>query len=73
MFRYFYATTQDRKKNTHQYKLPAGEAVPAGHEITDLSIAGQFQVSELLSGEDIQALKSLFPGHHWSKGKNAKA
>jgi hypothetical protein len=71
MFRYFYASTKDRKGNTHNYKLPAGEAIPKGHEITDLSVAGQFPMTELLSNEELLILKDAFPGAKSLKGKRA--
>lgn len=61
MFNYFYVSTVDRKKNAHSYKLPAGEAVPAGHDITDLRIAGQFPLAELLPLDQAAALAVLFP------------
>lgn len=61
MFHYLYVSTLDRKKNTHQYKLPAGEAAPTGHEITDLRVAGQFPLIDLMSLYDAAALATMFP------------
>lgn len=61
MFNYLYVSTKDRKNGTHQYKLPAGEAAPTGHEITDLRVGGVYPMSELMSLEDAAALAQLFP------------
>lgn len=69
MFTYFYASTKDRKGHTHQYKLQTGEGVPSGHEITDLSVAGRFKLSEIVDSETAQKLNDLFP----KKKRNAKA
>lgn len=61
MFHYLYMSTKDRKKNAHSYKLPAGEAAPTGHEITDLRPAGQWSMLDLLPATDVAALAALFP------------
>lgn len=69
MFHHFYATTKDRKGHEHNYKLPAGEGVPNGHEITDLSVAGRFKFAEMLKPEDREALELLGS----KKARRAKA
>lgn len=69
MFHQYYATTKDRKGNEHNYRLPAGEAVPKGHEITNLTVAGRFKFSEIVDEETSDLLKNLFPLH---KGHRAK-
>jgi len=61
MFRQFYATTKDRKGHEHNYRLGAGETVPNGHEIVNLSVAGRFKFSEILDEKTVQDLKALFP------------
>lgn len=61
MFRQFYATTKDKKGHEHNYRLAAGEAVPSGHEITDLSVAGRFKFSEIIDKKTAEDLKALFP------------
>lgn len=61
MFHQFYASTKDKKGHEHNYRLPAGEAVPMGHEITNLSVAGRFKFNEILSKENVDLLNSLFP------------
>jgi|KBSSwiStaDraftv2_1062776.scaffolds.fasta_scaffold17064_5 hypothetical protein len=61
MFHQFYATTKDKKGHEHNYRLPAGEAVPSGHEITDLSVAGRFKFSEIVGDKMAKDLKELFP------------
>lgn len=70
MFHRFYATTKDRKGNEHNYKLSAGEGVPSGHEITNLSVAGRFKFSEIVGDDTAKALKELFPVR---KGRRASA
>jgi hypothetical protein len=66
MFHSFYATTKDRKGNEHNYRLPAGTAVPSGHEITNLSVASRFKFSEIVDAETAQLLRDMFPvrGRH---------
>lgn len=59
MFKYFYASTKDRKGNTHNYKLTSGETVPINHEIVDLSVASRFKLSEMLSDEAIDTLNAF--------------
>jgi hypothetical protein len=61
MFHQYYATTKDRKNHEHHYKLNAGEGVPAGHEITSLSVAGRFKLSEIIGDDLARDLKELFP------------
>ena len=61
MFHQYYATTKDKKGHEHNYRLPAGEGVPNGHEITDLSVAGRFKFSEILDQKMVEDLKALFP------------
>ncbi len=70
MFRQYYATTKDKKGHEHNYKLHAGETVPYGHEIMDLSVAGRFKFSEILDKKTVEDLKALFPIR---KGNRAKA
>lgn len=80
MFNYLYMSTKDRKKNAHSYKLPAGEAAPTGHEITDLRPAGLWPLADLLPLEQAAALAVTFPQpgrkkptrkglHPWSETK----
>lgn len=61
MFHQYYATTKDKKGHEHNYKLNAGEGVPYGHEITDLSVAGRFKLSEIVGEKMAKDLKELFP------------
>lgn len=61
MFNYFYLSTKDKKHHDHHYKLPAGEAAPDGHEITDLRVAGQVSIVDLVAPEQLAALKKAFP------------
>jgi len=61
MFHSFYATTKDRRGNEHNYKLPAGTAVPSGHEITNLSVASRFTFAEIVGAETAQLLRDAFP------------
>jgi hypothetical protein len=70
MQQHFYATTKDRKGGIHNYKLATGEGVPKGHEITDLSVAHRFKMTDILSPESVDLLEALFPGR---KARNAKA
>jgi len=59
MFKYFYATTKDKKGGEHNYKLGAGDTVPSGHEITDLSVAGRFKLVDMLKPEDRDLLEAM--------------
>lgn len=59
MFYYYYAKTKDRKGNEHNYKLPSGIGIPKGHEITDLSIADRWKVSEIIGPETETLLREL--------------
>lgn len=61
MFHYFYLSTVDRKRVAHQYKLPAGEAVPDGQEITGITVAGTARMADLLSVEKLLELRKAFP------------
>lgn len=61
MFHQFYATTKDKKGHEHNYRLPAGEAVPSGHEIVALSVAGRYKLSEIIGDKMAKDLKELFP------------
>jgi hypothetical protein len=61
MFHQFYATTKDRKGNEHNYKLPAGDGVPNGHEIVNLAVASRFKFSEIIDSETAQLLRDAFP------------
>ena len=61
MFHQYYATTKDRKGGEHNYRLPAGDGVPFGHEITNLAVAGRFKFSEIVDEKTVQDLKALFP------------
>lgn len=61
MFYYEYVSTLDRKKNAHQFKLPAGEAAPTGHQITDQRLAGVWSMFDLMPASDVAALAQLFP------------
>lgn len=73
MFTYLYVSTKDKKTGTHQYKLPAGEAAPGGHEITDLRIAGTWSMLDLIPPEDAAALAQLFPAEKPKTRKTRKA
>ena len=68
MFHAYYATTKDRKGNEHNYKLPAGEGVPSGHEITNLSVASRYNFAEFLDEDSAAALFMMS-----SKGKARRA
>lgn len=70
MFHGYYATTKDRKGNEHNYKLPQGEGVPNGHEITSLAVASRFKFAEIVDAETADLLKNFFPG---VKVRRAKA
>lgn len=70
MFHQFYATTKDKKGHEHNYRLPAGEAVPSGHEITALSVAGRYKFAEIIGDKLAKDLKELFPVR---KDRRAKA
>jgi hypothetical protein len=61
MFHSYYATTKDKKNHEHNYRLPAGEGVPNGHEITNLSVAGRYKFAEIVGKETADLLKDLFP------------
>jgi len=60
MFHQFYATTRDKKGHEHNYRLPAGEGVPNGHEITNLAVAGRFKFAEIIDDKMAKDLKELF-------------
>jgi hypothetical protein len=68
MFHSFYATTKDRKGNEHNYRLPAGTGVPSGHEITNLSVASRFKLSDIVDAETYELLVAMS-----SKGKAHRA
>lgn len=68
MFHAYYATTKDRKGNEHNYKLPAGEGVPNGHEITNLAVASRYKLTDFLSPGDLEVLTLMS-----SKGKSSRA
>lgn len=70
MFRSYYVSTKDKKNHEHNYRLPAGEGVPNGHEITNLAVAGKFKLSEIVGEEMAQLLKDMFPVR---RNRNAKA
>jgi hypothetical protein len=70
MFHEFYATTKDKKNHEHHYRLPAGEGVPSGHEITALSVAGRFKFADILKPEDREVLELMGSK---KKGSRAKA
>lgn len=65
MFHAYYATTKDKKGNEHNYRLPAGEGVPNGHEITNLAVASRFKLSDIVSAETYDLLVAMS-----SKGNN---
>lgn len=69
MFHQFYATTKDRKGHEHSYKLNAGEGVPSGHEITELSVAGRHKLADILDQETFDLLTYAFN----IKGRRASA
>lgn len=70
MFHSYYASTKDKKSHEHNYRIPAGEGVPNGHEITNLAVAGKFKFAEIVGPEMAQLLKDMYP----VRGKrNAKA
>lgn len=69
MFHQFYATTKDRKGHEHNYKLPAGEGVPSGHEIESLAVASRWKLAEVLDTETYELLKYAFN----LKGRRATA
>jgi hypothetical protein len=71
MFHQYYATTKDKKGHEHNYKLNAGEGVPNGHEITDLSVAGRFKFAEIIDEDTYDLLTSAY--RIKGKGRNAKA
>jgi hypothetical protein len=70
MFHQFYATTKDKSGHEHTYKLSAGEGVPKGHEITDLSVASRFKFADIIGNDLAKELKELFPVR---KDRRAKA
>jgi hypothetical protein len=72
MFKYFYLSTVDRKKHQHHYKLPAGDAVPDGEELTDLRPAGIVTLMDQLPEETLAELRAAFPeAKRYLKRKNA--
>lgn len=60
MFQSYYVSTRDRKNHEHNYRLPKGEGVPAGHEITNLSVAGRFSFADILGEEQSDLLRYAF-------------
>jgi hypothetical protein len=73
MFKSYYASTRDRKGHEHNYRLKQGEGVPAGHEITNLSVAGQFKFSEVVGEEMAGLLTEFFGSGSKRKARRAKA
>ena len=73
MFHGYYASTKDRKGNEHNYKLASGEAVPSGHEITSLSVASRFKLSEIVDADTAALLKEMAKAQGSRKAKSAKA
>ena len=60
MFQSFYATTKDKKGHEHSYRLKAGEGIPQGHEITDLSVAGRFKFADIIDAETYALLMDVY-------------
>ncbi len=59
MYKYYYASTKDRRGHTHNYKLTANETVPVSHEIVNLSVASTFKFSELVSADVAAKMREL--------------
>jgi len=70
MFHSYYVSTKDKKNHEHNYRLPAGEGVPTGHEITNLAVAGKHKFSDIIDPETAQLLKDAFPTR---RNRNASA
>jgi hypothetical protein len=71
MFHRFYATTKDKSGKEHNFKLSAGEGVPIGHEITDLSVAGRFKFADVIDKDTYDLL--MYAYGIKGKGQRAKA